>query len=147
MFIDLKIKIQLYGIIMILFLISVPQVNAIILSDLESSQKNYPDYLYNNENKGEWKTNYFCRINAWVYGWCEPELCFGIFPRKYAELWGYPLGRCTISGLYGTDVLDDAESIHIKAEYFWGFTHFWFQSMISEATMRGYALICEYRVE
>ena len=100
--------------------------------------------IHNKEEKGKWKTNYFCRIRVWVYGWCEPE--FGIGFIRNAKLWGYA-GYCRISGLNGTNVIEgDYKELELQVQYLFGYTYFWFQSLASEAYIRGFALICRYRV-
>lgn len=102
------------------------------------------DGIYKNNEKGEWKTNFYCRIKVHVDGAsCEPDYKIGFI--KYAECRGN-VYYCRINGLNGTDIIESGKWLHIRVKYLFGYTYLWWQSWLSESYMGGFAIKCEYRV-
>jgi hypothetical protein len=136
------------GIILLFIGVTVaPRINSSVVKASNDNnslkQEAHQDVLYNGNEKSEWKTNYFCRINVFVDGWCTPDL--GIVFIRNAEIEGY-IHYCRISGLQGTDVFTDG-FITLQVEYLFGFTRFFWQSFFSTARMRGFGITCMYKVE
>ena len=97
------------------------------------------------DDRAEWKTNYYCRIKVSVDGaWCEPDLGIGFI--RYAECHG-EVNYCRISGSNGTDIIESGNWLDIRVNYLFGYTFLRWQSWLSEFYMRGFAIKCEYRVK
>lgn len=146
MHINLKNKIFLFGIIAILILVSIPQNTVATTTDINNKgQENYQDTSYNDNGKGEWKTNYFCRIKASGYGFLDFEvlgttLSFWIGPCRKVGLYIID-GYCKISGILGTD-----KAKELEADFFCGILFENDAGWVTESHMNGFALKCKYKI-
>jgi hypothetical protein len=139
-------KSYVFLVILLLIFTSFPQLSARTNSKIESSDTHEESGKLNikDADKGDWKTNYFCRINVYVdgYCYCDPEL--GLFFVRNAEITGNII-RCSISGKNGNDIFESGY-LDLRVKYLFGFCRYYFQSWLSWADMRGFAIKCEYKV-
>jgi hypothetical protein len=140
-------KILVFGIITIL-LMSIPQ--AITATTLDVDNEQNEDYQLNpsNTEKGEWKTNYFCRIRASGYGNLDflvlgTTLWFWIGPCSKVGVYLWE-GDCTVSGILGTD---RADNIELNAFLFCGILFEDDGGWDQQIYMNGFAFKCKYKVE
>jgi hypothetical protein len=131
------------GIIAIIILVFIPQYTIAINLDNETKETYLDETIKNNE-KGERKTNSFCRIRAYVHGYCDtqPELGFGFIRKGYIK---GDLGFCRVSGRNGTDYFSEGE-FDLIFEYLFGFTLFEFNEWNSKGYVIGFAIKCSYNV-
>ena len=141
---NLKNKIFLLGIFTMIILLSIPQNTIASKIDIDNEKQENYQVSPSNNDKGEWKTNYYCRINVYVDGgcYCQPEL--GLFFVRNARITGN-IVRCSISGTNGTDVFESGR-LDLRVQYLFGFCRFFWQSWLSWAEMRGFAIKCWYKI-
>lgn len=95
-------------------------------------------------DRAGWKTNYYCRINVYVDGGCDCQPELGLFFVRNARITGN-IVRCSISGTNGTDVFESGK-LDLRVQYLFGFCRFFWQSWLSWAEMRGFAIKCWYKI-
>lgn len=144
-------KYFIFLVILLLICTSFPYMSAITNSKIESSvtYENNDILDTKDDGKGEWKTNYFCRIKASGVGFVDFEvlgttLNFWIGPCRKVELYLYD-GYCKISGIKGTDVSNNTGYIDLEADFFCGIILFRWASWASTSYMNGFALKCRYK--
>ena len=139
-------KFCIFLVISLLICSSFPHISAITNSKIDSSD-NYEksDKLdIKGDDKGEWKTNYFCRIRVHVDG-ADIYPSYGLGIIKYAECKG-KVFYCYISGINGTDKIESGKWLDLRVDYLLGYTYLWWQSWLSESYMGGFAFKCRYKV-
>ena len=124
----LKTKIFIFGIIITLILVSIPQNT--IATDVDNEIKEpYLEATNKDNEKGEWINNSFCRIRGSGLGWYSVKqfvggsvysnwIWFGIAKRISAYL-SFP-GNLKITGREGTHYVGGDE-IEIRGDFFIGF--------------------------
>ena len=150
----LKTKIFIFGIIIILILTSIPQNT--IATDVDNEIKEpYLEATNKDNEKGEWKTNSFCRVRADGLGYYivkkfngggahNNDIWFGI-AKKISAYVSFP-GSLKISGREGSDYVR-ADEIEIRGDFFIGIC---IARHVGEWYMRinlvGFVLNCRYKV-
>ena len=145
----------LFGfVISILILMLIPQNSIATTMDIENGKQEDYELIPSKNEKGEWKTNYLCRIrargvgNAYFYDFDGdirfPNIWIGFAPSAGVNLGG-DWFSFEISGVNGSDSSSEYDGVELEAKYFFGFIFIikeagWY----TESAMYGFAIKCRY---
>jgi hypothetical protein len=121
-------------------------VGVSVLSSVSSKDVSVSnDMVVDDNERDNWKTNFYCIIivNGDELSFCEPNP--GLFFVRTVKYYG-EIDYCKISGKNGTDVYYN-RYLDLCVQYFFGYCKSFWDFWSSVADMRGFAIKCCYKVE